>query len=334
MKKPKRDVEIFNMSFLDVISCGLGAVILLLVLALAFEPSTLERISKDLRGLISERATSQQTLIGESRRIARALASKKNNLSELMARLDALNVSWANTKKQYGAATGTAEQRRKIERQLRTVQQGLSEEMKRLLSQPDYRPPGEDAVIGGIPVDSEYIIFIIDTSGSMKKGAWPLVIEKIKQILRVYPKVKGIQVMNDMGTYLFPTYRDQWIPDTPGRRALVLSRLRTWVSFSNSSPVEGILKAIGRFYRPDQLTSIFVFGDDFNGKSIEAVIRAVARMNRKNPSGKSQVRIHTFGFPVLPLLTRQNVQFTRFAHLMRLLAEQNSGSFVGLNSLR
>jgi len=334
MKKPKRDVEIFNMSFLDVISCGLGAVILLLVLALAFEPSTLERISKDLRGLISERATSQQTLIGESRRIARALASKKNNLSELMARLDALNVSWANTKKQYGAATGTAEQRRKIEQQLRTVQQGLSEEMKRLLSQPDYRPPGEDAVIGGIPVDSEYIIFIIDTSGSMKKGAWPLVIEKIKQILRVYPKVKGIQVMNDMGTYLFPTYRDQWIPDTPGRRALVLSRLRTWVSFSNSSPVEGILKAIGRFYRPDQLTSIFVFGDDFNGKSIEAVIRAVARMNRKNPSGKSQVRIHTFGFPVLPLLTRQNVQFTRFAHLMRLLAEQNSGSFVGLNSLR
>jgi len=334
MKKPKRDVEIFNMSFLDVISCGLGAVILLLVLALAFEPSTLERISKDLRGLISERATSQQTLMGESRRMARALASKKNILSELMARLDALNVSWANTKKQYGAATGTAEQRRKIERQLRTVQQGLSEEMKRLLSQPDYRPPGEDAVIGGIPVDSEYIIFIIDTSGSMKKGAWPLVIEKIKQILRVYPKVKGIQVMNDMGTYLFPTYRDQWIPDTPGRRALVLSRLRTWVSFSNSSPVEGILKAIGRFYRPDRLTSIFVFGDDFNGKSIEGVIRAVAGRNRKNPNGKSQVRIHTFGFPVLPLLTRQNVQFTRFAHLMRLLAEQNSGSFVGLNSLR
>ncbi len=334
MKKRNRDVEIFNMSFLDVISCGFGAVILLLVVALAFEPSTLERISKDLRGLISERATSQQTLTGESRRMARALASKRNTLSELEARLDALNVSWENTKKQYGAATGTAEQRRKIEQQLRTVQQGLSEEMKRLLSQPDYRPPGEDAVIGGIPVDSEYIIFIIDTSGSMKKGAWPLVIEKIKQILRVYPKVKGIQVMNDMGTYLFPTYRDQWIPDTPGRRALVLNRLRTWVSFSNSSPVEGILKAIGRFYRPDRRTSIFVFGDDFNGKSTEGVIRAVASINRKNPGGKSQVRIHTFGFPVLPLLTRQNVQFTRFAHLMRLLAEQNSGSFVGLNSLR
>ena len=27
MRKPKRDIEIFNMSFLDVISCGFGAVV-------------------------------------------------------------------------------------------------------------------------------------------------------------------------------------------------------------------------------------------------------------------------------------------------------------------
>ena len=334
MRRPKRDVEIFNMSFLDVISCGFGAVILLLVVALAFEPSTLKRISNDLRGLISESEKSRQTLMGESQQMTRALASKKKNLSELMTRLDALNVSWGNAKKQYGIARVTARQQSKIKQQLETVQQGLSEEMKRLLSQPDYRPPREDAIIGGIPVDSEYVIFIIDTSGSMKKGAWPLVIEKIKQILRVYPKVKGIQVMNDMGTYLFPTYRNQWIPDTPARRALVLNRLRTWDSFSNSSPVEGILKAINRFYQPDRPTSIFVFGDDFNGKSIDGVIQAVARLNRRNLKGKSQVRIHTFGFPVLPLLTNRSAHFTRFAHLMRLLAEQNSGSFVGLNSLR
>jgi hypothetical protein len=168
----------------------------------------------------------------------------------------------------------------------------------------------------------------------MKQGAWPLVVRKVKEILSVYPKVKGIQVLNDMGTYMFATYAGQWIPDTPRRRAIVIDRLRTWVSFSNSSPVEGVLHAIGKFYRPDRPTSIFVLGDDFNGKSIDNVIKAVARINRKNAAGRSLVRIHTFGFPVLTLLTTRSENFIRFAHLMRILAEQNSGSFVGLNSLR
>jgi hypothetical protein len=334
MRRPKRDVEIFNMSFLDVISCGFGAVILLLVLALAFEPTTIEKISKNLRGLISEQEMSRENLIRESQALSRDLASKKKNLAELSARLTALNSSWDKVQKQYSAAQAKARERSRIEQQLEIVRQTLSEEMKRLLSQPDYKPPTEDATIGGIPVDSEYIIFVIDTSGSMKQGAWPLVVKKLQEILSVYPKVKGIQVLNDMGTYMFASYRGKWIPDTPGRRAAVVDTLKTWVSFSNSSPVEGILHAIRSFYRPDRPTSIFVLGDDFNGKSIDAVIKTVARINKKNAAGQSLVRIHTFGFPVLLLLANRSVNFIRYAHLMRILAEQNSGSFVGLNSLR
>ena len=42
--------------------------------------------------------------------------------------------------------------------------------MRRLLA--DYKPPIDEYKVGGIPVDSEYIIFLIDTSGSMKQAAW------------------------------------------------------------------------------------------------------------------------------------------------------------------
>ncbi len=35
-----------------------------------------------------------------------------------------------------------------------------------------------DSAIGGVPVDSEYIMFIMDTSGSMGQGAWGLVLKK------------------------------------------------------------------------------------------------------------------------------------------------------------
>jgi hypothetical protein len=49
------------------------------------------------------------------------------------------------------------------------------------------------------PDDSEYIIFIIDTSGSMFNHVWPMMLEKVEETLNLYPKVKGFQVMNDEG---------------------------------------------------------------------------------------------------------------------------------------
>jgi hypothetical protein len=52
MKIKRRTIEVFSMSFLDVISCGFGAIILLLVLSLALEPRTLEFMKSDLSGKI------------------------------------------------------------------------------------------------------------------------------------------------------------------------------------------------------------------------------------------------------------------------------------------
>ena len=188
--------------------------------------------------------------------------------------------------------------------------------------------------IFGVPVDSEYIIFIIDTSGSMNQFAWSLVRQKIKEVLNVYPKVKGIQVMNDMGEYMFQTYSGKWIPDTPSRRKAINQRLSSWTPFSNSSPVEGIEAAIRRFYAKDKRISLYVFGDDFSSGSIENVINTVDRLNRADSSGKHRVRIHAMGFPVLFNVGGMSNNVIRFAALMRKLAENNDGTFVGLNSTR
>ena len=97
--------------------------------------------------------------------------------------------------------------------QLAIARQELSDEMKRLLGS-QYQ--SKNNLIGGIPVDSEYIIFVIDTSGSMFSYAWERVLQEVEATLSIYPEVKGIQVMNDMGNYMFSRYRGQWIPDTPG----------------------------------------------------------------------------------------------------------------------
>ena len=204
--------------------------------------------------------------------------------------------------------------------------------MQRLQEQQQIRTVAEHPV-GGVPVDSEYIIFVIDTSGSMQKFAWPMVRKKMTEILDIHPRVKGLQVMNDMGDYMFSQYRGRWIADTPARRKAVLRRLASWAPFSNSSPVEGITSAIKRFYSKDKKISLYVFGDDFSRGSIQTVVNTVAHLNRRDMSGNKRVRIHAIGFPVLFTQSGAENNVIRFSALMRRLAEDNNGSFVGLTEL-
>ena len=214
MKRRKREIQVFNLSFLDVVSCGFGAIILLLVISKFSEPMVVEKMSLDLRGLVVEREEQLHEIRGETRIVNRELKTKKEQLSEYEDAIARLLGDLSSIKGQYKTAKLEQDSQSLIENQLQTARQSLTEEMERLQNQDTYQPPAPDSAIGGIPVDSEYIIFIIDTSGSMQSYAWPLVRQKMAEILTIYPHVKGIQVMNDMGDYMFSQYAGKWIPDT------------------------------------------------------------------------------------------------------------------------
>jgi hypothetical protein len=327
----RRVIDIFNLSFLDVVSCGFGAIVLLLVIVKISEPRVIERLTVDLSGQVKKLEEELFVIRGETTVLNRDLTEKQQQLSVSREKLARLKGSLSNVKGQYSRARSERDTQAIIEGQLQTAQQSLTDEMRRLLSS---TTKIANSRIGGVPVDSEYIIFIIDTSGSMNQFAWTLVRQKIKEVLNVYPKVKGIQVMNDMGEYMFQTYSGKWIPDTPSRRKAINQRLSSWTPFSNSSPVEGIEAAIRRFYAKDKRISLYVLGDDFSSGSIENVINTVDRLNRADRSGKHRVRIHAMGFPVLFNVGGMSKNVVRFAALMRKLAENNDGTFVGLNSTR
>ena len=268
---------------------------------------------------------------GETQILNRQLIARQEQLSEHKEKLARLQGALTNIEGQYHLASTASEAQSLIQDELKSAKQELSAEMRQLLT--NYQRPREDAVIGGIPVDSEYIIFVIDTSGSMQRFAWPLVRKKMKEILDIYPKVKGVQVLNDMGDYMFSQYAGNWIPDSTARRRAILDRLSSWAPFSNSRPVEGITKAIQRFYASDKRISLYVFGDDFSGGLMQNVVNTVRQKNAAG-SKSSRVRIHTIGFPVLLTQPGAGANAARFAALMRRLAEDNNGSFVGLSSLK
>jgi hypothetical protein len=333
MKKKRRDVETFSLSFLDCICCGFGAVILLLVLTKIYEPIRLEETHDELQRIITRMQEELYEIRGETEIVNRELESVDEQVSDEKIRLARLQGDLSRIRGRFDASRDDAEISSELAGQLAQARQTLTEEMQRLLR--DYRPPVNKNMVGGIPVDSEYIIFVIDTSGSMFNYSWDRAQQKLRETLDVYPQVKGIQIMNDMGEYMFSTYRGKWIPDTPGRRQVIVDRMRSWNVFSNSSPVEGITKAIETFYDPKKKISIYVFGDEFSGGSIESVVRRVDRINQADAQGNRRVRIHAVGFPVIYEVTGR-VQQTgeRFASLMRVLCQRNGGTFVALPTRR
>lgn len=330
-KRP--EIEVFSLSFLDCICCGFGALILLLVITKNAEPVIFEEYSESLESIVTKLQEELFEIRGETYVLNRDLVSKKQQVSKEKIKVARLQGDVSNIKGEFQTSEDFSVLQNQLEGQLATARQNLSEEQRRLQQQRPIADISTSSTVGGIPVDSEYIIFIVDTSGSMFRFAWDLAIIKITEVLDAYPTVKGIQVMNDMGDYMFSQYAGEWIPDTPARRDAIITRMRRWQPFSNSSPVEGITAAIRTFYAKDKRISLYVFGDEFTGPSINQVVREVDRINIADSQGNRRVRIHGIGFPVqFDPRARDSTTGIRFATLMRELSRRNGGTFIGLNS--
>ena len=301
---------------------------LLLIIAKIGDPSATSELESNLIESIEQKQKALFNVRGEARELDERLKSRQEQLSELNQRIARLKEQLASVSKQ---AAELAQSQSEEKQNLQLVLQVLTEEMERLLG-PNFTQSND--LVGGIPADSDYIIFVIDTSGSMQSAAWKKVQTEMLNILDVYPEVKGLQIMNDMGQFMFTQSDKEWIPDSPQMRELIIDKLSSWAPFSNSSPVEGIENAIKTFYKPDRKISIYTLGDDFQGRSINKVVRVIDSLNIANRNDERLVRIHAIGFPVhLRPGVSPNRSAIRFAALMRELSYSNGGTFIGLNSL-
>lgn len=334
-RRKRAETDSFTVSFLDVASCGFGAMIILLMIVKPADPAMIEFSEVPQEASVTELQEQLFEIRGETRILNRDLNAKHEQLSALTDRIARLRRDLSDIEGRYQTSQQLSDETTDEIGKLAVARQTLTEEMQRLLA--SVASP-ENNAIGGVPVDSEYIIFLIDTSGSMYNtpGNWNTMLEVIDNTLDVYPEVKGIQVMNDMGDYMFNTYRGEWIPDTPGRRQQIIQTLRAWQPYSNSSPVEGVTRAINTFYSPDKKISIYVLGDDFQpGGSIQDVLQTIDRINAEDEQGNRRVRIHGIGFPTIfagPRRFQQSVY--RYATLMREITSRNGGTFVGLNDFQ
>jgi hypothetical protein len=328
MKLRRRETEVFSLSFLDCICCGFGAIILLLVLTDVDQPVVIERARESMNGSLLRLQQELFTIRGETDQLNRELQGRITALQAERTRLARLQGDLTNVRGEFAASRSDATVTNIVETELVSAYQELTAEMERLSRQP--RPRSSSlAAVGGIPVDSEYVVFVIDTSNSMVSMHWEAALDIMRETLDIYPQVKGLQVMNDQGRYMFENSRGRWLPDSSATRDRIRETLKSWRPFSQSNPVPGIEQALRAHRAADQKMSIYVVGDEFTGESIQAAVDSIDRLNAADPK-RPRARIHAIGFPEGPGMP----PFTniRFSALMRAVASRNDGTFVGLTN--
>ena len=315
MKRKQRDLDIFTLSFLDIVSCGFGAVILLVLISSNSEKplAHVEREATTLLRKVLNAEAIVQDLETELEYEQEEAASKKVILRSLAKMSGA-------AREQLRSAVSETEKRRDDVKGLELVESSLKRLLRASISQ--QTTVNRDEEVGGIPVDSDYVVFIVDTSGSMKE-IWDRVTKEIENVILIHPKIKGFQILNDNGTHILSAYQGRWIPDTPGRRESVIKLFKNWNSTSNSSPVEGLEVALKRYANPNTKLSIYIFGDEYSGSSYDLVIDTLVNLNTNRVTGARLARIHAVGF-------LSNYSTGRFATLMREITQRNNGTFIAL----
>tara|TARA_B110000881_G_C18376834_1_gene413981 strand:- start:106 stop:780 length:675 start_codon:yes stop_codon:yes gene_type:complete len=190
--------------------------------------------------------------------------------------------------------------------------------------------PMEQKEASGIKLDSRYLVFIIDTSGSMEP--WVKIVQEIDNLIQTFPDLEGYMVMNDNGSIFHGG--DPWLNPTKINRSASIGILRAnrakYGSLSN--PIVGLKKVIRVWGDKYKDLGVFIMGDDILDQTsrIETISQEVLKLNT-DLSGKTKVRVNAVGF----LTSRANISQQQgnknYLMLMRELTEQSGGAMVVVN---
>ena len=303
----------FSISLLDAIACAFGAVILLVMLT----PSRAEE----------EQAAAEQAIQAaalEQGRTAESIAAAAARHRRQVAEMRRLRRQAAQAEQESRRLMAVAEEQEAMRGQSERLREALNRGRALLAAAQDEDRPPPPQEAAGIPVDSDHVAIVLDTSGSMMP-LWRNVMSEMSNVLSQYPQLKGFQVLSDQGEYLHSQTRGRWIPDTPGNRRAALRKMSAWRAYSASNPARGILQAVGDLYAPGRRMAVFVFGDDYQGLEFDALIDRVDRGVQRQGAA-DELRIHAVGFSNLASASHG----ANFAMLMRALTERHGGAFLAL----
>ncbi len=257
----RRPVTAFSLSFLDIMFCGFGAVVLLVLILNHDTVKARTEIFSDLRAEVIK--LEQEVLVGEQQRVAarnsldaadEALVLTQGETEQIIQNVDELKIEIARMKKETLANKAHVNQ-------LGADLKSLDKEKKRLGSQ---APRGNDQgnkvhqVVGagdrqyltGLKMGGKRILILVDASASMLDKTIVNVIRRRnmdRAQKRNAPKWKRTLAAAEWLVSNLPSSADfqVYLFNTSARAALTGSDGK-WLSAGSPRDVEGVVKALNR----------------------------------------------------------------------------------------
>lgn len=313
MNKRKNN-EVFSMSFLDIMACGFGALVLILLIS---EFNEVE--------IIENKYTAEMFL-----NVKNELNQTKSDLSITQDNLDSKINELITIRTDLEATLNELKQKEEVVKNLSNLSEATSSQISMKTIELSSTP--KQIAASGIRIDSDYLIFIIDNSGSMIEGGpWNRVMEEISNIVITFPNLKGFMIMNDTGKIIQGD--NPWLIPTSTNRKSAIDNLKNIRTISNSNPIPAIELAINFYGRKYDNVGIFVIGDDIReSKDVDKRLLEINKINTKI-DGSKYVRINALAFltsrriakEILPSGKEDNIKYLT---LMRELTLQNGGTLV------
>lgn len=329
LKKRRSTANQLGLSFLDCICCGFGAVILLFILTMGAQTRQVVGVNESLNEILEKRLQLLSTYQQETEDLQEKKTAQEILLQRARKERDTLAESISDLARKLAQAEAGREQ---LLVEIEQTQRQIAARQKKLDVLQRESP---DPV--GVPVASNYLIFVIDTSGSMRNPRTSqiheFVVRTVEETLRVYPRVDGIQILDSSGNYIIRQSNGRWIDDSVESRQMIARNLRVYPTFSVSNPVPGIIRAIRTFSEPENpehKLGIYVFGDEFAGVA-ERVLDRLEVINPRDEEGNRPATINAVGFPNLIF---RPLEFgptgIQFANLMREVTYNHDGAFIAM----
>lgn len=325
----KRRENSTSLSFLDCICCGFGAIILLFILSMGATTNVIRKSKAELELVLQQRLAALGTVKAANETLSGELNVADTTLSEIIKEVETLEAMLSRLKEQIlDEQSG--------QKSLVVDVDELKREIAALQKEVVDIPQIDASAPIGIPVESNYVAFVIDTSGSMRDPRtdmlWDSVQKKFEEVIRAYPEVKGIQFLDADGRFILGR-ASGWLTDSPSTRTAILQAVRRYQIFSNSNPVPGVVRAIRTLHEPanaEMRMGIYIFGDEFT-ETAESVLDRIDRLNAPDDKGRRPVTINGIGFPNL---LRSGFSLgqsgLKFANLMRELTQRHGGAFIAV----